>query len=48
VGHIHERARLAPERVGAERFGGAKIATADCGHVHAAAVTEEGAPGEPV
>ena len=34
---------LEPERVGAERFGEAKIATADCGGLHTAAVMEEGA-----
>ena len=43
LGHDDERNRLEPEEVGAERFGGAKIVTASCGHQHTAAVTEEGA-----
>jgi len=43
LGHNDERNRLEPERVGAGRFGGGKIVTADCGAGHTAAVTEEGA-----
>ena len=43
LGPNDERNRLEPERVGAGRFGGGKIVTADCGAGHTAAVTEEGA-----
>jgi alpha-tubulin suppressor-like RCC1 family protein len=42
LGHNDECDRLVPERVGADRVGGAKIATVDCGIQHTAAVTEEG------
>ena len=42
LGHNDDRDRLAPARVGQERFGGAKIVTADCGHGHSAAVSEDG------
>ncbi len=43
LGHNDEDNRLAPARVGQERFGGAKIVTAGCGLEHSAAVSEDGA-----
>jgi len=42
LGHNDDRGRLAPVRVGQERFGGAKIVTIDGGAVHSAAVSEDG------
>jgi len=42
LGHNNIGDRLAPARVGQERFGGAKIVTADCGYAHSAAVSEDG------
>ncbi len=43
LGHNDEDDRLVPTRVGRERFGGAKITTADCGGALSAAVSEDGA-----
>ena len=43
LGHNDDRNRLAPARVGQERFGGAKMVTTDCGSADAAAVSEDGA-----
>ena len=43
LGHDDDRYKLAPARVGQERFGGAKIVTAACGVAHSAAVSEDGA-----
>ena len=40
---LYDGDMLEPERVGAERFGEAKIATADCGGLHTSTVMEEGA-----
>ena len=42
LGQNDDHNRLAPARVGQERFGGAKIVTADCGYGHSAAVSEDG------
>lgn len=43
LGHNDHCDRLVPTRVGRERFGGAKITTADCGGALSAAVSEDGA-----
>ncbi len=43
LGHNDNHNRLAPARVGQERFGGVKIVAADCAGARSAAVSEEGA-----